>query len=291
MPVFPPLPARRLFALWGVIFLAACAPGQRDLTGLTVQASNKECTGQSEAACYFRNSPVRLSTKKVVIPGRPYEFYPLAVQLEFVDGQDRKWIAPRNTLTDGASIPEVFVSVIGNPREAEFANAAALHDAYCGIGNEDGPVYHTQTWQDTHRLFYDGLIVGGTPELKAKLMFAAVWLGGPRWDPRTKREDRSMQRIPAALMQATLRDARFYIERSNPKLSQLVIYLEEQEDRMIMAMVQPEAPPIEVVVEEEEESGGQGEGETIPDYGADGVTPIGGGKPGGQSATQTASGL
>lgn len=285
MPAVPSFPARRLIALWGMLLLTACAPGQRELTGLTVQASNKECSGQSEAACYFRNSPVRLSTKKVLIPGRPYEFYPLAVQLEFVDGQDRKWIAPRNTLTDGASIPEVFVTVIGNPREPEFANAAALHDAYCGIGNEDGPVFHSRTWQDVHRLFYDGLIVGGTPELKAKLMFAAVWLGGPRWDPRTNREDRSMQRIPAAMMQATLRDTKFYIERGNPKLSQLINYLEDQEDRMFASLYPSDEPPvIEQVIEEDT-------GETIPEYGSDGVTPIGGGKPGGQTATQTGSQL
>lgn len=285
MPISVTSAATRSLALLGLMLAAGCVPTRSDLNSVTVQASSKECTS-ADAACYFRNSPVRLSTKKVVIPGRPYEFYPLAVQLEFVDGQNRQWIAPRNTLTDGASIPEVFVSVIGNPREPEFANAAALHDAYCGIGNEDGPVYHSRTWQEVHRLFYDGLIVGGTPEIKAKLMFAAVWLGGPRWDPRTDREDRSMQRIPAAMMQATLRDVKFYIQRGRPSLSQLINYLEEQEDRMLLALVKPDTPPkVQEIVEEDYD--GEDQFETTPIYGEDGVTPIGGGKPGGQSATQS----
>lgn len=225
------------------VVLAGCVTTSEDLAGFRLSTSGTECKGPSEAACYFQNSPVRLSTKKVVIPGRAYDFYPLAENLEFVDGQNRKWIAPKDTLTDGASIPEVFVSIIGDPRSQEFTNAAALHDAYCGIGNEDGPVYKSRTWQETHRLFYDGLIVGGTPELKAKLMFAAVWLGGPRWYPSNKRNDTTMATLPKGLMQQSLRDTKFYVERSNPTLPELIAYLDWHERRMKAIVFRGRTPP------------------------------------------------
>ena len=112
---------------------------------------------------------------------RKADFYPTANELKFVDSEKHPWIAPKGTLTDGASIPPVFVSVIGSPTSQEFVNAAAIHDAYCGIGNEKLPQYHTETWQNVHRMFYDALRVGGTSPKKAKIMFAAVYLGGPRW--------------------------------------------------------------------------------------------------------------
>lgn len=212
--------------------LAGCVPTSSELATKNIAVNPSECRGVSAATCFFRNSPARLELRAITIPGRSYQFFPLAQELEFIDGQGKQWIAPRQTLTDGASIPEVFVPIVGDPRSPEFTNAAALHDAYCGIGNEDGPVYRSRTWQETHRLFYDGLIVGGTPELKAKVMFAAVWLGGPRWYPQSKRSDTRVQNLPKALMQQSMRETKQYIQRRNPTMPQLVAYLTWHEQRM-----------------------------------------------------------
>ncbi len=110
----------------------------------------------------------------------------MANDLQFVDSEKKTWVAPKGTLTDGASIPPVFVAVIGEPTRKEFVNAAAIHDAYCGIGNDNLTQYHSDTWQNVHRMFYDALRVGGTPPKKAKIMFAAVYIGGPRWTPPRK---------------------------------------------------------------------------------------------------------
>ncbi|MEZ5714109.1 MAG: DUF1353 domain-containing protein [Paracoccaceae bacterium] len=139
------------------------------------------CAGSSAPSCRFLNSPVKLEPTPVRLPKRPLPFYPTAQELDFVDAVERRWVAPKKTLTDGASIPEVFISVIGDPTSREFANAAAIHDAYCGVGNEKGPRFHSADWRSVHRMFYDALRVGGTPEVKAKVMYAAVYLGGPRW--------------------------------------------------------------------------------------------------------------
>lgn len=247
-----PSPAFLLIA----VIVAGCVKSSEDLASQGIVGPARECRGPSQAACYFRNSPVRLEERRVTIPGRSYDFFPLAEDLEFVDGQARKWLAPRQTLTDGASIPEVFVPIVGDPRAPEFTNAAALHDAYCGIGNEDGPVYRSRTWQETHRLFYDGLIVGGTPELKAKIMFAAVWLGGPRWYPKSGRDDLTMALLPKALMQQAMRDTRFYVNRRNPTFPQLLAYLSWQEERMKKLAYRGVSAP-EPVMDDGESGGGE----------------------------------
>lgn len=141
-----------------------------------------ECGGPSQPSCSFFEGPLQLASNAPVrLPNRSYPFFPTVTRLGFVDSSEGRWLAPPRTLTDGASIPKIFVPVIGAPRSPQFANAAALHDAYCGIGNEKGPNFHTADWAATHRMFYDALRVGGTGEIRAKIMFAAVYLGGPRW--------------------------------------------------------------------------------------------------------------
>ncbi len=76
---------------------------------------------------------------------------------------------------DGASIPSVFWSVVGGPYEGLYRNASIVHDAEC-----TPPFKHR--WQDVHRMFYRAARAGGTSEDVAKLIFAAVWHFGPRWD-------------------------------------------------------------------------------------------------------------
>lgn len=139
------------------------------------------CEKRSGKICSFLNAPVALLPKIIRLKARPLPFFRTAKAIEFVDARPVKWVAPSNTLTDGASIPALFHAAVGTPRSKEFLSAATLHDAYCGIGNESLPQYHSDRWQNVHRMFYDALRVGGTPPKKAKIMYAAVYLGGPRW--------------------------------------------------------------------------------------------------------------
>lgn len=213
--------------------LSGCVHTTADLVDSTVAAATKECVGAGSAACYFKNSPVQLQDKPVTLPGRPYTFYPTARGLAFVDGAGRDWSAPRDTLTDGASIPPVFVAIVGSPRTPEFANAAAVHDAYCGVGNEGGTVYHAAPWQAVHRMFYDTLIVGGTDPTKAKVMFAAVWLGGPRWNPLDGTENTINSRVPNNIQADIMIETKSFIEREKPDMDRLLSYLNWQEKKMM----------------------------------------------------------
>ncbi|GGA17543.1 MAG: DUF1353 domain-containing protein [Rhodobacteraceae bacterium] len=206
--------------------LAACAPTTQDVDGVRV-LYEANCAVRP-GNCGYENTPVRVVDRPVTLPKRAYTFFPLAEPLRFVDANRRVWHAPAGTLTDGASIPKIFVSILGRPTAPEYVDAAAMHDAYCGVGNEGGAFYHQARWEDVHRMFFDALVVSGTPERRAKVMFAAVWLGGPRWKVYY-----TLDALPVATKQQAMAQAMAYIEANDPSLSQLVRYLERLEKRMI----------------------------------------------------------
>ncbi|SNT00470.1 DUF1353 domain-containing protein [Antarctobacter heliothermus] len=227
--------------------LAAC-----DTTGYIAQSSRADapelsCLTRPQGGCTFSQSPLRVLPEPVELPKRPYKFFPTAGPLNFVDARGNSWVAPPRTLTDGASIPKIFVSIVGDPTAPEFINAAAVHDAYCGVGNESGAMFHRAKWEDVHVMFYDGLIVGGTPEIRAKIMFAAVWLGGPRWAPpagavvstQGRADGRSvsyvnpLDRVPIPRKQEAMRRVKSYIESTRPPLPRLIAYLRQVEREML----------------------------------------------------------
>lgn len=92
---------------------------------------------------------------------------------DYKDPRGRVWTAPTGLLYDGASIPQPFWSVIGGPYEGLYREGAAVHDAGCCA--------QTAKWQDVHHMFYEAMRCSGVGFIKAKIMFYAVWAGGPRW--------------------------------------------------------------------------------------------------------------
>jgi hypothetical protein len=97
----------------------------------------------------------------------------LTYDLRFKDPQGLEWLAAAKDTTDGASIPPWAQPFIGKPFDKSFIKAAVIHDHYCGR--------HVRPWPQTHHVFYDGLIDQEVDIGKAKLMYYAVYLGGPKW--------------------------------------------------------------------------------------------------------------
>lgn len=91
----------------------------------------------------------------------------------YVDKSGRIWPAPADLIVDGASIPRPFWVLIGGPLEGLYREASVVHDVACCA--------QMQRWQDVHHMFYDAMRCSGVSWLKAKTMFFAVWIGGPRW--------------------------------------------------------------------------------------------------------------
>lgn len=104
------------------------------------------------------------------------------------------WLAPKDTTTDGASIPRIAWSVIGAPFEGQYRKAAIIHDVAC--------VERTRSWQVTHRAFYTAMRAAGVDETPAKIMYAAVYHFGPRWaEPKSI----ALPRTEAALVEPQLK--------------------------------------------------------------------------------------
>ena len=94
-------------------------------------------------------------------------------KLRYTDSAKVDWEAEAGLETDGASIPNFFQPFVGQPFEDSFIRAAVIHDHYCDR--------HVRPWRQTHRVFYEGLIDQGVSKAKAKVMYFAVYLGGPKW--------------------------------------------------------------------------------------------------------------
>jgi len=91
-----------------------------------------------------------------------------------------------------------------------FINAATIHDAYCGVGNQNGTYYNAAPWPKVHRMFYDALRVGGEP---------------------------------ASVMVAELQRVKSFIAQSNPSIGDLDCHLRAREPGIEKPSPKPESEP------------------------------------------------
>ena len=91
----------------------------------------------------------------------------------YVDRHGVRWDVPAGAIVDGASIPRPLWSAIGGPFEDKYRAASIVHDWFCDV--------RSRLWKSVHRMFYEGMLASGVPVARAKLMYAGVYWGGPRW--------------------------------------------------------------------------------------------------------------
>ncbi len=91
----------------------------------------------------------------------------------YVDQQGARWDVPAGATVDGASIPQALWSVIGGPFEGKYRAASIVHDWYCDL--------RSRSWQSVHRMFHEAMLASGVGVRTARLMYAGVYWGGPRW--------------------------------------------------------------------------------------------------------------
>jgi hypothetical protein len=102
----------------------------------------------------------------------------LLEELTYVEPYCRAWVAPAGAVVDGASIPRFAWSVIGGPFEGRYRDASVIHDVACE--EQSAP------WEYVHLTFYYAMLARGVDTKTAKIMYAAVYHFGPRWDPLTR---------------------------------------------------------------------------------------------------------
>jgi hypothetical protein len=92
----------------------------------------------------------------------------------YIDANGVTWKAPKDSVVDGASIPQEFWTFIGGPFEGKYRNASVCHDVACD--------QRTHKWEDVHHMFYNAMRCSGVGDAEAKTMFWAVWNFGPKWN-------------------------------------------------------------------------------------------------------------
>jgi len=107
-------------------------------------------------------------------PGGKERKMQLIKKFGYTDKAGKKWFIPEGWVIDGASIPKIFWDKMGSPYVGNYRRASVVHDYYCDI--------KTRSWQEVHKMFYEASIAGGTTKTKAKIMYLAILMGGPRWD-------------------------------------------------------------------------------------------------------------
>lgn len=152
-------------------------------------------------------------------------------QLVFVDAKGSQWTAPKGALTDGASVPRFLLWVPDGRYNSNFLKAAIIHDAYCQTDNKTRcpDQYRKKPWREVHRMFYDACIAGGTPELLAKTMYAAVWVGGPRWNER----EHQTKRLSEEQAKLAFERCKWWIEQREPTFQELEVWMEDLEQEML----------------------------------------------------------
>lgn len=147
--------------------------------------------------------------------------------LTFVDYKGVKWVAPKGTWTDGATVPRLALAITDGRFQKEFLKAAIVHDAYCQDFNKERcpQQYKKKPWRDVHRMFYEACVSGKTPALKAKLMFAAVWWGGPRWDDPVN----DLKNVPDEVLTVGYLGCKKFIEDNSPDMQAIESWMSDRE--------------------------------------------------------------
>ena len=135
-------------------------------------------------------SGARFEGELILNAGHGPQYMRLMQPCAFVDAQGNRWAVPAGIEVDGASIPQPFWSIIGGPFEGAYRNASVIHDYFCDV--------RTEPWQKVHRMFYDGMIANQTDLTTAKIMYLAVYYGGPRWSEVVIRNMRVAQKAGAS---------------------------------------------------------------------------------------------
>jgi hypothetical protein len=117
----------------------------------------------------------------------------LLADFTYIDNAGDRWTVPRDATVDGASIPRMLWTPLGGPMEGEYRDASIVHDWYCDL--------RSRPWKCVHRMFYEAMLASGVGLARAKIMYAGVYFGGPRWSETVESN--------VALM------AREYLESSN----------------------------------------------------------------------------
>jgi len=143
----------------------------------------------------------------------------LLEDFSFRDEQGRVWLAPAGAVIDGTSLPRALRSTAELPPENQFRKASVLHDYHS--------LARAESWREVRRMLYSASLYEGLAPVEAKLVYAAVYAGGWRWEPRTSSCYRSCHAAaPILVWQPDLNQGEFqpvveWVRNTDPSLQEI----------------------------------------------------------------------
>ena len=151
----------------------------------------------------------------LVDDGEPDRDMRLVEPFSFVDSNGNAWAVPAGAVVNGASIPRPLWTPLGSPFVGDYRRASVVHDYFCTT--------RSRPWRAVHRMFFDGLVASAVPMLKAKVLYAAVLRGGPRWSGVAGAEPGGprFNKVAAPFSQTEFEDLQDWVLTNDPTLSEL----------------------------------------------------------------------
>lgn len=128
----------------------------------------------------------------------------------FTDAKGKLWPVPVGTKVDGASIPQPLWTIVGGPFEDKYREASVIHDHYCDE--------KTESWENVHLVFYNGMRAKGVGSIQAKLMYGAVYAFGPRWVKGTSSDTKKLISGQPILLEGAKTEILKFISENDPSI-------------------------------------------------------------------------
>jgi len=100
----------------------------------------------------------------------------------FRDSGGRQWPAIKNSIVDGASIPQPLWTLVGSPYTGDYRRASIVHDIAC---DEAGHDHAARKAAD--RMFFEACRAGGCSKREAIILYVGVRIGA-WWSSRPELE-------------------------------------------------------------------------------------------------------
>ncbi|MCP4386117.1 MAG: DUF1353 domain-containing protein [Hyphomicrobiales bacterium] len=143
----------------------------------------------------------------------------LLEEFSYVDQTGKAWTVPEGAVVNGASIPRPFWALIGPPFVGAYRRASVIHDYHCETMSEP--------WKAVHRMFYEASRAGGVDKVTAKVMYAAIYGGGPRWTEATSDRAGRPRRLPKPdLTEESAEALETWIRSEDPSLDEVEMRVE-----------------------------------------------------------------
>ena len=107
---------------------------------------------------------------------------------DFIDPSGFTWSVGRGNIVDGTCLPALAWSLMREPFDDKYREASVIHDVACH--DKDGD------WEAADGAFYYALLASGVDKPLARLLYAAVYHLGQRWDTRLE-----LKNVPASRAQ------------------------------------------------------------------------------------------